>query len=373
MNVFVFGYFGWKNAGDDAIGAGLIKGINELKQNVKFYVPSKSEYFFENFKGPKIEELDFSEIDILKGVLLSDKIMIAGGTHFHDEGNAGFHRLKIFILFSLLITFSRILKKRVYLIGHGIGPLNSGWSRTLSRYIFSLSSDISVRDKTSKDVVDSLGKNFSSNLAFDSAVLLSNDDYFQSAITKTDKNILGISLLPFFEIYMDDAKKDKKIVENIASTLNSILSEFDDIEINLFSFRGGNLHSDTPILEKLNKKLSSERVNIVEYKGNIKSFLKMMSKCDYFLCMRYHSAIFSYMLDIPSLIILYMEKCESLREYVSFPERVSISLRELTETDIYPKFKKLIEEPNSHRAKLDQKKMGLRSQNMVREVLEKND
>lgn len=369
MNVFIFGYFGWNNVGDDAIGCGLIKGINDLKQDAKFYVPSKREYFFENLEDLDIKRLKFSFLDILKGILRSEHVIIAGGTHFYDEGDDEFHRLKIFILFGLMISLARFLRKKVSLIGHGIGPLSKGWSITLSRYIFNRCSNIYVRDRLSKTVLNNLGYKHKSNLAFDAAVLLFGYEDFLVSHNKSNRQNLGISLLPFFEIYQDDEEKDKLNVENLGIVLNSILNDNDNIDINLFSFRGGNLHSDTPILKELYKKLPSNRVNIIEYEGDLASFVQKISKCDFFICTRYHSAIFAYMLDIPSLIISYMEKCEGFSRYVSFPERVTISLKELSKPDILFKLKALIEEPNKYRAKLERRKAMFKAKKMLKGVL----
>jgi polysaccharide pyruvyl transferase WcaK-like protein len=218
-----------------------------------------------------------------------------------------------------------------YLLGHGIGPLSSEWSRLFARIIFYNSKTIFVRDNDSYNLVSSLGFNKKCVEGFDCATLFFENRNHSNLFKKKDSNekrIIGISMLPAYTIYSGDNDKDEEIIKSLAINLENLFHLNDSTEFRLFAFRTGLKHSDVHILgslKRLNKNASCD-IRIIKYTGDIENFLDLMDECDIFIGARYHASLFAYLLHKPQLIIDYMGKCASLGKDIAIEQTAIIHL-----------------------------------------------
>ncbi len=168
-------------------------------------------------------------------------------------------------------------------------------------------------------------------LSFDLAALLqplSTSD--KSLVKKTDMKILGISILPFFEIYYSDKEKDILFVHEIAKGLNQWLKRDRKNLIYLFVFKGKSIADDLFITKTLQKQLNpAERVKLIPYNPNPVETMSKVDQCHTFIGMRYHSCLFAYLTNTPLLVINYFRKCQALVEDVGLSKNTIISLEEI--------------------------------------------
>ena len=178
-------------------------------------------------------------------------------------------------------------------------------------------------------------------LSFDLAALLQPlSTSGKSLVKKTDIKILGISILPFFEIYYADKEKDFLFVHKIAEGLNLWLKRDCQSLIYLFVFKGKSRADDVIITEMLRKQLEpSERVKFVPYNPDPIETMSNVAQCDAFVGMRYHSCVFAYLTNTPLLIINYFQKCQALAEDVGLSKHTVISIEEI----LNGKFEKYLE------------------------------
>ncbi len=155
---FIFGYFGWFNAGDDAIGIALIKGLSERYPLSNISISVNDDYFLSNnISDNKIQQVNFNFLSILKAVNNSDNFIIAGGTHFQDQDKSLFLKIKVFLFFTVLVKFANLINRSPVLFGHGLGPIKSTWTTILVKVIFKNSKFIIVRDTDSYNFVTLFG------------------------------------------------------------------------------------------------------------------------------------------------------------------------------------------------------------------------
>ena len=291
---------------------------------------------------------------IFREILHSSILVYGGGTFMYDHKNKINRLQRLCETFSVL-AFAKLFRKRIYLLGIGIEPLSTTWGRFLSKQICRLADFISVRDKLSYEILEGMGLKNKIALSFDLTALLrplSTSDN-ELLVKNTDMKILGISILPFFEIYYDDKDKDRLFVHEIAKGLNQWLKEEHQSLIYLFVFKGKSKADDVLITEMLRKQLESpERVKLIPYNPDPVETLYKVAQCHAFIGMRYHSCVFAYLTNTPLLIINYFQKCQALAEDIGLSEHAVISIEEILNGQFEKHIKNIQHHPDKFVAKL---------------------
>lgn len=352
-NYFIFGYFGWNNSGDDAIGYSVLREIESFDSNARFSVTSNSLYFSQNVMNYtdniKISFVNFSPLSIIKELIRTDFFIITGGTHFHDEDQYLLRRFFLFIKFYGLTLFARLIGKKTILLGHGIGPVSKFWSKILLKAILTNSKVILVRDIDSKKLVDGFGFSKKCFLGFDCATMLFTRD-FEKQIHPV--KTVGFSFLPAYSIYSKTPERDDEVIACIHGVICELLTNNPDFSIKLFAFRTGDLHTDLVFLNQLKETCEPfcKNMEIIEYNGDIFGFIKKIDECDFFIGMRYHSSLFAYLLQKPQIIIDYMGKCKSLAKDIDLPKDALIHLDNLDVKTFSALAQRLVTSPEQFKA-----------------------
>lgn len=357
---FIFGYFGWFNAGDDAIGLSVINELKTLYPDATFAVTCNDRYFLENFHDSNIscdlEVIGFEILEIISEVIKSDYFVITGGTHFHDEDGLNFARFKILLNFVMLTHFARLSRKSPLLLGHGVGPLSSFWSKALVKVILYNSKIILVRDEDSFELVTSLGFGEKCIQGFDCTATLIEVSPVLSRVAhhQSEQRIIGVSLLSVYSIYSNDVEKDINIVKSLARCLESVLLNDNSICLRLFAFRTGMRHSDVPLLEALMKNINvrPDAIELVHYDGDVRNFLSSIEECDYCVGMRYHASVFAYLLHKPQIILDYMGKCKSLGRDIAIDETAIIPIADILKPGFCSKVQSFLSDSDRYIANL---------------------
>jgi polysaccharide pyruvyl transferase CsaB len=345
--IFMFGYYGWKNTGDDAMIYALIQEFfrkNPLSEFVvvsddSLKIPAETENYVRFIKN--------NLFVILKEILSSSAVLWGGGTFMYDHTNTGRQFVNLTLILSIVL-FSRLLRKQVYLLGIGVEPLTTKIGKFLSKSICKLSGFVSVRDSISLNMLENLGLN-KVRLSFDLSALLEP----RKCHNKTGNKILGMSILPFFSIYHNDPERDMLMVDEIVKALKKWLSTDKKNLIYLFTFKGKSKEDDVQITKILGKKLNHEdRVILIPYKKDPLDSLALLSCCDVFVGMRYHSCVFAYLSNIPMIIINYFQKCGSLAEDTGLTSSALISPDDILEGKFEDYLESLMKKPEDFKAKL---------------------
>ena len=375
---FIFGYFGWFNAGDDAIGLSVIKELKTRYPDATFAVTCNDRYFLENFRDSNIscdlEIIGFEILEIIREVIKSDYFVITGGTHFHDEDGLNYGRFKILLNFVMLTHFARLLRKSPLLLGHGIGPLSSSWSKALVKVILYNSKIILVRDEDSFELVTSLGFGEKCIQGFDCTATLIEASPVLSGVAhhQSEQRIIGVSLLSVYSIYSNDVEKDINIVKSLARCLESVLLNDNSIRLRLFAFRTGMRHSDVPPLEALMKNMNvrPDAIELVHYDGDVRNFLSSIEECDYCVGMRYHASVFAYLLHKPQIILDYMGKCKSLGRDIAIDEAAIVPITKILAPEFCGKIQSFLLNPDQYIANYPVHSAKMRTEKMFEKLEE---
>lgn len=330
--IFILGHFGWKNTGDDAMIYVLLQEIHTSHPTASFAILSPIPIVIPHETKNLVKFIKHTNpLLIFREIMHSSTFAWGGGTFMFDHPNKINRFVRLCETF-IVMAFVKLFRKRIYLLGIGVEPLSRTWGRFLSKQICRLADYISVRDKSSYDILEGMGLKNKITFSFDLTALLqplsTTDD--KHLVKNTDIKILGISILPFFEIYHGDKEKDRLFVHEIAKGLNHWLKRNHRNMIYLFVFKGKSKADDVLITELLQKQLEpSERVELIPYNPDPVETMNKVARCQVFIGMRYHSCVFAYLTNTPLLIINYFQKCQALAEDIGLPKHAVVSLEEI--------------------------------------------
>ena len=350
--VFIFGYYGWKNTGDDAMIYAILQELCASIDRAEFAVLSLVPIVIPPQARGRVRFIKPSPVKVFWEILRSSVFIIGGGTHIFDYGVK--RRVAIILCrILLLVLFSKVFGKRVYILGNGLGPLTTVWGKTLAKLICRLADHISVRDRQSYRILERWGFTDKAVLTFDPSVLIEPSPEIYGELAESDKKISGISLSPVFEIYYNNRQKDSRLVAKIARPVNEWLKQNPGCEAWLFVFKGKSKDDDVLVTQLLQEQLQPpERVKLVWYDPDPAKMLARVAQCHAFIGMRYHSCLFAYLNGVPLLIIDYHPKCRALAEEIELPEHAVISLPEILDGQFQERLNNLLDSPKNFCAAL---------------------
>ena len=358
QQIFILGYYGWKNTGDDAMIYVLLQELHTLYSTATFAILSLIPIVIPHETKNLVKFIKHTNpLLVFREIMHSSTLAWGGGTFMFDHPNK--NKINRFVRLCetfIIMAFAKLFCKRIYLLGIGVEPLSTTWGRFLSKQMCRLADFISVRDKSSYEILEKMGLKNKVTLSFDLAALLQplsiSDN--KPLIKNTDMKILGISILPFFEVYCNDKEKDRLFIHEIVKGLNQWLRRDSQRLIHLFVFFGGKPKTDDILItEMLRKQLEpSERVKLVPYNPDPIETMSNVAQCHAFVGMRYHSCVFAYLTNTPLLVINYFQKCQALAEDIGLSKHAVISLEEILNGQFGKYLKNLQEHPKEFVATL---------------------
>lgn len=229
MKIFLIGWFGAGNMGDEAILISELLFLRDQITNAEFHIlsfnPEKTRRLTANIPevnkilkmGSKQDVFKSDFLGILKAVREVDVVMMGGGGIFQDIYNH--YPIPFFAAMALL---ARLNRKRLFLYCVGIGPIQSFIGKKLCRFAANSADMICVRDAGSKDLLKTLGVNRPIHLSADPVFLLEpvrNENVervIKSHLLGGNGPAIGVSVQGL--LFWRDASK--KILAETLDTLN---------------------------------------------------------------------------------------------------------------------------------------------------------
>ena len=343
--IFILGYFGFGNVGDDSIGTATVQHLRQITEDADLSIVSGNGEFD---PGAGARLIDFSLVAIITEIWHTDHLILTGGSHFHDEQSV-FASLKVHIFYLIVVLFTKASSVNVHALGHGVGPFSRRYSRIIASLVLRLADTVTVRDPESQEIVQSLG--IEAKLTFDHAALLETKEANSSV------NKLGVSVTPAFRKYYGEPERDEQLILNLASVLDDALDNGKWDEITVFAFHNGEVNGDISMSKRLRRCMDHTGVTIEIYDDDPVVFLRAISAMDGFLGMKYHSLVFSYLVNVPVVSISYHPKCEWFQSYTGAGERCTIRMTEATKSELSKSIMRLSERNSECQGMFPRKKV----------------
>lgn len=151
MKVLLSGYYGFDNAGDDAVLFAIVQALQEVVPNIDITVLSNQpEKTATEFQVKAVDR--WSKGSLLKAIKNCDVLISGGGSLLQDVTS------KNGILYYLgIMKLAQIMKKKVIIYAQGIGPVKEPRNRTLTAKILNKVQAITVRDFDSRNELMEMG------------------------------------------------------------------------------------------------------------------------------------------------------------------------------------------------------------------------
>ena len=194
MKIALSGYYGFDNAGDEALLTAITSSIKELAPEAEFVVFSGSPR--RTYLLHKIKAVYFMNPFLVFWQLLTSNLLISGGgSIFQDVTSA--RSLPYYIS---IVALAKLMGKPVIFYAQGVGPINRPVSRFLMRLIANKVDLITLRDQESADLLHDIGvtrpplKITADPVFYLASPDRSSDDLSLLIDTKGNKPLIGVSV-----------------------------------------------------------------------------------------------------------------------------------------------------------------------------------
>ncbi len=299
--ILISGYYGFANAGDEAMLTAIIESLRQVDPNVELTVLSG------NSKDTALKHrvssvYRFNPFSVIKAMNNTEMLLSGGGSLLQDVTS----RRSLFYYLSIIVL-GKILGKKVMLFAQGIGPIRASWARKVTSIICNKVDLITVRDHESAAELVAMGVDkHKITVTADAVLSLRQADkecgreLLEQAGIDMSKPVIGIAVRP----WAGDSKCFRVLAE-AASKLQKMYGA----QLILLPLQ---YSVDVKACEKLRQALVSQKnIFMLNEKYNTEEFLSVIGNFDLLIGMRLHALIFAAVMNIPLLAISYDPKVDS--------------------------------------------------------------
>jgi len=305
-NILLSGYYGYNNAGDEAILKSIIQNIRAIDKDAKITVLSDNIAFTKEKYGINAVKR-FNPFSIIKALISCDVLISGGGTLFQDKTST-----RSLVYYTSIINLAKMFGKKVMIYANGIGPLKNKSNIARVKHSIEKSDLVTLRDKEAMELVESMEvKN--------KKIFMTTDPVF--------------SLNPCEDDVVDDILKKNNIDSNREKVIVAVRSwekqgEFTDIFAKVCDYIIENYAKDIIfiVMQQPHDKVATQ---IIVNKMNNEShiiddispidMMGLMRRAKYVLSMRLHGLIFSSSVGTPVLGFSYDPKIENILRQIDMP------------------------------------------------------
>lgn len=288
------GYFGFGNAGDEAVLAAALAQFRGLRPDLEFCVASGSPAATR--RDHRVRAFNrYSPLATLAALRNCDLFISGGGSLLQDRTST---RSLSFYLFQMKLA--RWLKKPVMIFAQGIGPLDRPESRVQVAAALKEAAAITVRDAESAELLRSMGVGESGGpeveVTADMAFALKPEVTQRISDLALERPVVAVALRPW--------PGAERLIEPVGEALASLEGEA--------RFQGWALQpdQDLPVMKSLAARVPG--MTLVEQPLQPEEWAALAGWSDVVLAMRLHALIFGLARATPALGIAYDPKVESL-------------------------------------------------------------
>ncbi len=309
----VSGYYGFGNAGDEAILAGLVHGLRELAPEVELTVLSGDPAATESEHGVRAAPRGLASARLL--ARQCDLLISGGGGLLQDVTS---WRSPLYYLGVMRLAGAAGVP--VACVGHGIGPLRRRLIRRLTGRILSRVDALAVRDLTSERTLRRLGVDRDIEVTADLAFLLPRPTQEAVALARRKAGLppdgppAALVALRPLGLGAPGRELAPPLAEAIGGAcdragLRPVLVPMQPMQ-------------DTAFAERVAEQMPCE-AQVVARQMSACELLALTGSCDLVIAMRLHALIFAAICGLPPAAISYDPKVEALMDQLGLEPAAS--------------------------------------------------
>lgn len=339
-NIVISGYYGFGNAGDEAMLCAIIDAIRDVESTAHITVISGNPA--ETSKKHNIKAVGtFGAFGILKAIANSDLVISGGGSLLQDATS-----IRNTYYYLSIMGLAKLLGKPVMLYSQGIGPLYRKSTRRAVSFMLKYVDGITVRDSISKDELLSLGIT-NVEVTADAVLAMHKADVsigaeilagYRCDMACTNRKRIGIAVRSW--------KEDTAYRQSLADVLSQ-LSEDDNADIIFIPMS----YPDDMIEAKAIAKLMRTKSVVLEGSFTTEEQLSLSGNVDVMIGIRLHALVFSSLMGKPVIGISYDPKITSFLHMIG-QEPIG-TMKELHPDELYQRCHELLHSTDSYQKSFD--------------------
>lgn len=298
--ILVSGYYGFRNAGDEAILAGMIHAVRDLAPETNFHVISGTVAHTREVHGVgAISRGDFR--NIWRTLAQTDLVISGGGSLLQDVTSS-----KSLAYYLGIISMGQLRRKPVMLYAQGIGPVTHPVGKSLIPKVANRVDLITVRDAESGEALRRLGiYRPPITVTADAALALGPSDpdwgaaLLQAAGADLHRPVIGVSVR---------AWKQGELIwkPRLARVLDTLVRETGAQVVFIPMQQPKDVWAARTIthLMEMPAVLAQQEYSHAEVRA-------MIARCNLIIGMRYHALVFAAMNGVPLVGFSYDPKTDS--------------------------------------------------------------
>lgn len=304
--IVISGYYGFANAGDEAMLTAIVKSLRKTEDSVDLTVISGNpQNTAAKHQVASIHR--FSPLEIYSALANCDLLLSGGGSLLQDVTSK-----KSLLYYLAIIWLGKILNKKVMLFAHGIGPIRSKVLRKLTKYVCSKADLITVRDTDSLEELARIGVVLEKvRLTADAVLTLAQAEkeqglhLLQKFNVSKDKKLVAISVRSW--------GSSDKYLQEMAKAADALVKQ-SDVQIVLLPLQ---YPADVRACKKLQQFMKQEDVVILDAAFDTEQFLALMGNFSLLIGMRLHALIFAAVMETPFIALSYDPKIDGFVKEVA--------------------------------------------------------
>lgn len=252
-----------------------------------------------------VDRRDFKQIEV--AMAKCDALVFPGGSIFQDSTS-----VRSVGYYAKLVGMAKKAKKKVLILGQGVGPLNSYFGKRMAASAFNDADVISVRDPESLQTLKEIGVRKSARMTADLAFLMprvkASDDIQGFAVG--DMKSVGVSARPL------DKKTD---VIGLFGDFCRLLHQNGSMPVLIEMDRT----EDGPMIDEISKRQGG-RIPDLRKVTTPMQLQQRFLRLDSIVAMRLHAGVLAASVGIPPLMVSYDPKVAAFSKMMDLGSSLSI-------------------------------------------------
>lgn len=305
--IVISGYYGFANAGDEAMLTAIIKSLRSLEPEVEIKVISGNPEL--TAKTHQVKSLHrFNLFELLPALAGCDLLVSGGGSLLQDVTSK-----RSLMYYLSIVALAKLFSKKVMLFAQGIGPIRSSFMRKLTKQVASKADLITVRDKDSLYEMRRIGvpenkveKTADAVFTLPQVDIEAGKEQLLKFNVPQDKMLIAISVRSWQE--------DDSYLLELAKAADGLAMKR-KAHIVLLPLQ---YPADVEVCRRVQQFMDhKEDSTVLEIDTDTEGFLSIIGNFDLLVGMRLHALIFAAVMKVPFVAVSYDPKVDGFIKDVS--------------------------------------------------------